>query len=263
VNAVMLRNLIEAIEPAASRLQHVHLVHGTKYYGHMLGPVPVPLTEEMPRARVPNFYFEHEDFIQERRRGRAWSYSISRPHTFCDPTTREPRNIALLIAVYASLMRSLDRPLVFPGNARSFDARTQFTYVPMLARAAEWMATTPACANEAYNITNGDSARWSELWAAFAEHFGLENGGAEPVRLADEMADKASVWQGLVREHGLKPTALQEIVAWPYADYVFAPQWDIISDMSKARGAGFAERVDSRSMFLDLFEQFRMQKIIP
>jgi nucleoside-diphosphate-sugar epimerase len=263
VNAAMLRHLIEAVEPRARGLRHVHLVHGTKHYGHMLGPLPVPLREDAPRARAPNFYFEHEDYIRMRQRGRSWTYSISRPHTFCDAAATEPRNIALLIAVYATVQRALRAPLIFPGSRASFEARTQFTFVPMLARAAQWMATTAACANQAYNITNGDTPRWSALWEAFAGYFGVANGGAQPVRLADYMADKAAVWQRLVSERGLVPTALHEIVAWPYADYVFAPEWDIISDTSKARGAGFTERIDSQAMFIDLFERFRGQRIIP
>src|SRR3712207_7782292 len=55
-----------------------------------------PLTEDSARARVANFYFEHEDWIRERCRGKAWTYSTSRPHTFCDPDASEPRNVALL-----------------------------------------------------------------------------------------------------------------------------------------------------------------------
>jgi hypothetical protein len=39
VNLAMLRNLLDAIEPAAPGLQHVHLVQGSKYYGSDLGPL--------------------------------------------------------------------------------------------------------------------------------------------------------------------------------------------------------------------------------
>src|SRR6185295_15382141 len=40
-NAALLRNLIDALAPHAP-LSHVHLVHGTKYYGHHLGPCAIP-----------------------------------------------------------------------------------------------------------------------------------------------------------------------------------------------------------------------------
>ena len=263
VNAAMLENLLAGIQPAAASLRHVHLVHGTKYYGHMLGPLQVPLTEESPRARIENFYFAHEHVIRERQAATAWTYSTSRPHTFCDESSDEPRNAALLIAVHASLARALERPLVFPGTERSFHARTQFTYVPMLARAVEWMATTPLCANQSYNIVNGDAPCWSELWPAFADYFGVSCGDPADVRLADYVADLDDMWQALVRRHGLKPGPLSSRVLWPYADYLFSPEWDIISSTSKARRDGFRESVDSTRMFIDLFDRLRAQKIIP
>src|SRR5262249_34745559 len=37
-NLAMLRNLLDALEPVASGLQHVHLVQGGKYYGMHLAP---------------------------------------------------------------------------------------------------------------------------------------------------------------------------------------------------------------------------------
>ena len=63
-----------------------------------------------------------------------------------------------------------------------------------------------------------------------------------------------------MRAHGLEPGPLAERVLWPYADYLFAPEWDIISSMSKARRDGFSETVDSARMFIDLFDRFRREK---
>jgi nucleoside-diphosphate-sugar epimerase len=262
-NAAMLENLIDAIEPVAQGLRHVNLVHGTKYYGHMLGPLDLPLTEETPRARAPVFYFAQEDFVRTRSRGKAWTYSIARPHTFCDEDAAEPRNAALLIALHASLARERGTPFFFPGSEKAFHARTQFTFVPLLARAVEWMAREPRCAKQSYNLTNGDSPRWSELWPRFAEYFGVAAGGPRKMRLADTMGENESAWQRVVVRCGLAPGRLAERVLWPYADYLFAPEWDIISSVSKARRDGFAESIDSASMFIGLFAGFRRGKIIP
>lgn len=262
-NAAMLENLIEAVEPVARGLRHVNLIHGTKYYGHMQGPLRLPLTEETARTSAPVFYFPQEDFVRSRSRGKAWSYSTARPHTFCDEDAAEPRNAALLIAVHATLARERGIPFVFPGSEKAFRARTQFTLVRLLARAVEWMANEPRCANQSYNITNGDSPSWSELWMRFAEYFGVEPGTPRKMRLADHVAESADAWQALVARHGLEPCTLGERVIWPYADYLFLPEWDIISDVSKARRDGFDEAIDSAAMFIDLFERFRRDKIIP
>lgn len=263
VNAAMLENLIGAVEPVAQHLRHVHLVHGTKYYGHMLGPLAVPITESQPRARSPNFYFVHEDFIRARSRGQAWTYSTSRPHTFGDAAADEPRNVALLIAVYASVARALGEPLAYPGTEASFNVRTQFTHVPLLARAIGWMAESPCCANESYNVVNGDGPRWADLWPRFADYFGVQAGGAQPMKLAEHMAAREPAWARLVREAKLEPVALDSRVLWPYADYLFAPEWDIISSLAKARRDGFTESMDSAQMFLALFDDFRESGLIP
>ena len=263
VNSAMLRNLVDAIEPLARDLAHIHLVFGTKYYGHMEGPVPVPLTEALPRGPATPYYFEQEDLIRARQRGKRWSYSTSRPHTFVDPSPDEPRNVALLIAVYATLARAGGLAFDYPGTEKSFTVRTQFTYVPLLARAAVWMSQEPRCANEAYQVVNGDAPRWSELWPRFAEYFDVAYGAPKQVRLADWARDKDALWQSLVERHGLERRALVERVLWSYADYVFKPEWDIISSMAKARRDGFHESVDSAAMFIELFERFRRDKIIP
>jgi len=263
INAAMLRNLVEAIEPVASGLRHIHVVHGTKYYGHHLGPMPVPAREDDPRAPAPNFYYAQEDYLHERQRGKSWTYSTSRPHTFCSAAAGEQRNIGLLIAVYAAVQRELGQPLGYPGTAKSFDVATQFTALPLLVRALTWMAGEPRCANQAYNVVNGDAPRWSGLWPRFASYFGMQAGPAQPVDLAVTMADKDEVWRVIGRKHGLRPTALQSLVLWPYGNYVFKPEWDIISDGSKARSHGFAETVDSAQMFLDIFEFLRAEQIVP
>lgn len=263
INTAMLRNLVEALDAQAPALAHVNLVHGTKYYGHHLGPIPVPAVEEDPRGPGPNFYFGQEDFMRSRAARARWTWTIARPHTFCDPEGGHPRAIALIIAVLAAIQRELGEPLFFPGSAKAFEARTQFTELALLARALEWMATEPRCANQAFNVVNGDSPRWSELWPALALALSVQAGTPRGVRLAEYMADKAPVWNAIVERHGLRRTALDRIVLWDYAGYVFRPEWDIISAMDKARRFGFEERVDSREMFVRLFSAYRAQRVIP
>ena len=53
------------------------------------------------------------------------------------------------------------------------------------------------------------------------------------------------------------------MAAWPFADYVFACDWDVMSDTLKIRLAGFHDCVDSEEAFLRLFQKFRDMKVIP
>ena len=115
-NTNMLKNLVCAVE-AAGRLEHVHALHGSKWYGHQLGPVKLPL-EEDKSARSPNenYYFEQDAFLRAHSAGKSWGWSSSRPHAFCDPSVDLPRSIGLVIAVYAAIQRELGLPLDFPDR---------------------------------------------------------------------------------------------------------------------------------------------------
>ncbi|MEC7301027.1 MAG: hypothetical protein VXV97_00465 [Pseudomonadota bacterium] len=55
------------------------------------------------------------------------------------------------------------------------------------------MATASACANQDFNITNGDLFRWSNRWPKFADYFGMALRPVETVNLADYMTDKEAV----------------------------------------------------------------------
>jgi nucleoside-diphosphate-sugar epimerase len=262
INAAMLENLVSTVERAAD-VQHVHAVHGTKYYGHQLGPVPAPLYEISPRAANRNYYFLQEDFLVRGSARGHWTYTTSRPHSFCDVDIDRPRSLGLVIAVYAAIQAELGLPFDFPGGERAYQTHTQFTEVGLLARAAAWMSTESRCANQSFNVVNGDYPRWSELWPSFAAFFGLESGTPRSFSLAQYMADKSAVWQRIVAKHGLRQSGLETLVLWPYGDYQFRPEWDVMSSMSKARALGFTEAIDSTDMFMRHFARYREERVIP
>lgn len=260
-NTDMLSNLVDALEHS-SPLQHVHAIHGSKYYGHMQGPVPVPITEDAPRGKLDNYYFHQEDFLKQRSAGARWTWSTTRPHCFCDPAADTPRSIGLVIAVYAAIRRELDEPFDFPGTETAFTVRTQFTDLRLLARALAWMTTEPRCANQAFNVVNGDTPTWQQLWAGYADYFGLEPGRPAQFSLAGYLADKEEVWSAIARKHGLTHMPLHQLCLPAYGDYQFRPQWEVFSSMAKARALGFAESLDSARMFRQQFDHYRAAKII-
>ena len=262
INAAMLENVVNAVAPTA-KLEHVHAVHGSKYYGHQLGPVPVPLTEDSPRAPNRNFYFNQEDFLRAASRGKRWIYSTTRPHSFCDPAIDYARSASMVIAVYAAVQRELGLALDFPGTTASFQVRTQFTDTALLARAIAWMAAEPRCANQSFNVVNGDYPRWADLWPRIAADFHMRAASPANVKLAIYMADKGPVWDSIVHKHALQPTKLDTIALWPYGDYLLRPEWEIHSSMDKARKLGFSETLDSGAMFARHFAHYRAAKIIP
>jgi nucleoside-diphosphate-sugar epimerase len=263
LNMAMLRNVIVALEPAARGFSHVHLVQGSKYYGSDLGHYKTPAKESDPRISENNWYYAQEDFIVERSRGKTWRWSASRPHAICDSGLGTARNIPRVIAVYAAIYKALGQPLYFPGSAANFHALYQCVDATLLAKAIAWISTAPACANQAFNVTNGDFIRWENLWPRFAEFFGMAAGPVKTVRLAQVMAHKAPVWERIVTEHRLRPMPYAQTALWSYGDFVFTPGYDHMSDTLKLRQSGFADCLDTGRMLLDAFQRLRDARVIP
>ena len=263
VNLTLLRNLVEAVEPVADRLEHIHVTHGTKWYGMHLGPFKTPAKEDDPRHMPPNFYYDQWDYLAEAQKGKRWAYSSARPHAISGFALGNPSNLTLVIAIYAAICKELGLPLCHPGTPGNYTALYQCTDSGLLARAMVWMATTPSCANQAFNITNGDLIRWEHTWPKIAQYFGMEMGPRRNISLVRFMADKAPVWDRIVAKHGLRPFRYQEIVSWPYGDFVFTPEYDVISSTGKARRYGFHECVDTEEMFARLWSEMREDRVIP
>lgn len=262
-NGAMLRNLLDAVEPVAAGLEHVHLVQGTKYYGMHLGPFRTPAREDDPRLDFPNFYYDQQDLLVQRQRGRTWAWSASRPTFIYDFAPERARNAVAVIGAYAALCRELGTPLDFPGSAAAFDAQRDLTDASLLARAMTFMAVTPACRNEAFNVTNGDVVTWRALWPKIAANCAVELGTVRSFSLNEWTRDKQPVWDTIVRRYGLKPTHLDEMADWAFADFHWAQGYDVVSDPSKLRAAGFPETIDSETMLLGHLQRYREAKILP
>ena len=114
-----------------------------------------------------------------------------------------------------------------------------------------------------FTITNGDYFRWQNLWPKLAAAFDMPAGDPQTISLTEHMADKAPLWRAMTAKYGLKPYAYDQLVAWPFADYVFGCDWDVMSDVTKSRKFGFHDVVDSEEMFVRLLGRFRKERIVP
>ena len=260
-NRDMLVNSVTRVSHLSPALERVVLVTGTKYYGSHLGPFRTPAKESDPRHAGPNYYFDQIDWLASFRRGKRWSWTELRPQTLCGFAPGTAMSIIPVIAVYAAISRELGRPLAFPGAA--WRSIYQVTESAHFAEAALWAATEPRCANQAYNITNGDYFRWCNVWPRIAEVFEMAADEPRRISLVETMADKAPLWETMVKKHRLQPYRFEELVAWPFGDYVFSCDWDVMSDLTKSRLHGFQRVVDSEAMFVRLLRRFREERIVP
>lgn len=262
-NLTMLTHVVDVVTASAPRLEHVSLMQGYKVYGAHLGPFRTPAREDDPPHLPPEFNVDQQAYLEDRQRGSAWTWSALRPSVVCGSALGNPMNLAVAIAVLATVSKAHGVPLRFPGKPGAWSSILEMTDAGLLAEATVWAATTPACANQAFNITNGDLFRWDDLWPRIARFFDMESAPPLPLSLADAMADKAETWDRLVRQHQLAPTPFTDVSSWPFADFVFSWDYDVFADGSKARRLGFHRHVQTEQMFLDIFTDLRERRIIP
>jgi nucleoside-diphosphate-sugar epimerase len=262
VNLALLANLTETIDAVAD-VQRIVLVEGAKWYGAHLGPYKTPAKESDPRVLPPNFYYDQEDYLAARASRGGGTWAAVRPSGICGFAVGNPMNVATALAVYATITRELGLPLRFPGKPGAYRTLIEYTDATHLARAMVWAATSDAAANEAFNITNGDLARWEHLWPQLVAFFDMDAAPPLHMPLVRFMADKGPLWDRIVERYHLKPYTFAEIAAWPFLDGMLGLEYDVISDTGKVRRAGFHDAVDTEAMFVRTFAQFRADRIIP
>ncbi|WP_028612179.1 SDR family oxidoreductase [Paenibacillus harenae] len=262
-NLAMLVNAVEAIEPAAPGLRHISLMQGYKVYGAHLGPFKTPARETDAHHMPPEFNVDQQNFLEKRQKGKDWTWSALRPSVVCGFALGNPMNLAIVIAVYASMSKELGLPLRFPGKPGAYHSLLEMTDAGLLAKATVWAATDERCANQAFNITNGDLFRWNELWPKIAAYFELETAPPLQLSLDTVMADKEGLWNAMVDKHRLANNSYKDVSSWRFGDFVFSWDYDFFADGTKARRFGFHEFVDTESMFLDIFEDLRKRRVIP
>lgn len=262
-NVATLENLMNALEPVATGLERVELMHGAKWYGSYLGPYKTPAKEDDPRPIAQNFYHAQQDWLVARQSGKSWNWSALRPHGIWGFSIGGRMNLMTGIMLYAAISKHLGLPLRWPGNPDFYNVVYNMIDTELLAEAMVWAATDPATANEAFNINNGDFFRWNQVWPRIAEFFDMELGPVQTVPLQVVMADKEPVWAEMVAEHGLQPFTLDELTNWDYLDMALGNAYDQMSSITKARQAGWHKTLDTETTATRQLQRMRDAKIIP
>ena len=268
VNSRMIRNFFDGI--AAAPIKHAALVTGLKHY---LGSFDdygrvkpyTPFLESSPRLPGANFYYAQEDVLFEAAGKRGFTWSVHRPHTMIGFVIGNLMNMAVTLAVYASICKYTGRPVVDPGSPEQYDAVTDVTDARILAEHLHWAATTPAAANTPFNIVNGDVFRWTWLWGQIADYFGIEvakyPGHLNP--LEEQMADARGAWSEIVAKHGLEDIPVTKLASWWHSDADLGRTLECFTDMTNSRVRGFSAYQQTTRSFFDVFDELRERRIIP
>ena len=267
VNGAMLENVLDAV---AGTAEHVALVTGLKHY---LGPfeaygrlpVETPFREDQARLPYPNFYYDQEDILLAASARDGHSWSVHRAHSMIGWALGNAMNMGVTLAVYGTLCRELGLPFVFPGSPQQYTGVVDVTDAALLAEQLAWAATTPAAANQALNIVNGDVFRWRRMWTLLAADLGVEPAEypGEPRPLEAAMHGYDDAWRELVARHGLRETELATLASWWHSDSDLGRPMETFADMTKSRSLGFLGFRDSERTFLSLFDRLRAERVIP
>jgi nucleoside-diphosphate-sugar epimerase len=269
VNGRMLQNLLDAVAGAGS-VQHVALVTGLKHY---LGPFEAyakaqpdtPFSEDQARLPYENFYYVQEDVLFSAAARDGFTWTVHRPHTLIGWALGNAMNMGVTLAVYAAICRETGSGFHFPGSREQWEAVTDVTDASLLADHLVWAATTPAAANKALNIVNGDVFRWRRMWPRLAGALGVEAVpfDGEPASLEQQMADAGDIWPEIVRRHGLRDTNVESLASWWHTDADLGRTIETFTDMGRSRRLGFLGVRDTESSFTELFARLREERIVP
>ena len=273
VNSAMVRNLLDGLSASSGRVpaRHVALVTGLKHYlgpfeAYGKGTLPqTPFREEQARLEVANFYYAQEDelFAAAARDGFTWS--VHRPHTVIGKAVGNAMNMGTTLAVYATICREIGRPFRFPGSSAQWNGLTDMTDARQLAAQIVWATETPAAANQAFNIVDGDIFRWSWMWQRIAEWFGLTaapfDGTVLP--LEEQMRDDAALWRKIAEREALAEPDLSRLASPWHTDADLGRPIEVVTDMSKSRALGFLRYQATDQAFYDLFADLRESRLIP
>ncbi|CAL8470695.1 g10237 [Coccomyxa elongata] len=252
--AIWMANIIEALEETKNPLQHVYFTTGAKYYGEC------PPLRHFP----PNFYYDEEDYVTERRKkGAKWTWSSLRPGCIIGYSLGF-MNLLHNIAVFGTLCKELGYVFRFPGTPVAYKVLLDCVDVDLLADCQIWLATHPEAQNDFYNISNGDMFRFQQLWPVLAAWFGMEVGPSLRIPLTQFMPHHKDTWMSIIKKHGLRDIPFEKVAQWEFADAMFSIPSDEFGDVTKLRKAGYEKlRLYTEEVFMHKLDTLADMKVIP
>jgi nucleoside-diphosphate-sugar epimerase len=280
-NAALFENFLQALLKVARSLENCTLQTGGKYYNVHLQPVPSPAREDEPRrpSFVDNFYFTQEDALAAANKGQTWTWNVIRPEAIVGHTLKpNGMNSALTVALYFLVCKELNIEAKMPTNHIYWAGHDCVSDARLVADLSIFVSTNAKCANEAFNINNGDYFTWQYMWPRLAEFFGASATSdqvfTEPlpetpklhqeVKFAEWAKDKRDVWDRICEKAGV-PGAKEtwNSGTWAFQDWVFERSWAGTLSVNKSRKFGWTGHMDSYESFLDAFKSFQELEQIP
>lgn len=259
----------------------------------------MPMEEEDPRFLAqPNFYFNQEDLLFKWAKDNNTEWNVTRPGFIIGAVSEAAMNLAWILALYAAIQKELGQPLNFPGDIGAWEAEKHNSAALLIGYHAEWVALTPAAANQAFNITDSSVFSYGKLWPVLAALYGIPYGIPEadeskyqtttmPVQPPPRGFGPAGIvraswsfdawartpevqqaWSTLKERHGLSPVKdpfVEDNIKESFGllDGEILGSWGRSMSMAKSRKLGWHGFVDSYDALIKTFEELSALKLIP
>lgn len=184
VNGAMISNFIKALEitGAVKQLKRFILTCGFKHYGVHQGLTKQPLEESDPRLqgdmgngkRWPsNFYYTQQQILEEAAATGGWEWVCTLPNDVIGYAKGNFMNEATALGLYCAVNKALPgSQLIYPGNKLNYFLFNCWTSAELHAEFCLWAATAPGAGNNLFNVANGDTQSFQNMWPRLAERFG-------------------------------------------------------------------------------------------
>ncbi|KAJ5091045.1 NAD(P)-binding protein [Penicillium alfredii] len=183
VNSAMLSNFLQGLEfsGAAGKIKRFILTCGFKQYGVHIGQSKQPLLEDDPLlengaggAQWPLiFYYDQQRILIEAAKKGSWEWVATLPEDVLGYARGNFMNEATSLGLYCAVSKALPgSELPYPGSKANYFTFNCWTSANLHAKFCLWAAKAPGAGNEIFNVMNGDTESFQNLWPRLATRFG-------------------------------------------------------------------------------------------
>ncbi|KAJ9104750.1 hypothetical protein QFC19_003891 [Naganishia cerealis] len=281
-NRKLFSHSLEALAQVATKLQVLLLQTGYKYYGvHKGGEylATYPFQESAPRHQGLNFYYVQEDMLKDAAKKGGYHWIVSRPNFILGESKGNFMSLAVTLGQYASLLKYLDKSLIFPGSSATYNLPYDFSTANHNAAHQLFLVKNEKAYDRAFNIHDGKPMRFSDLWPKVADYFGLSldsppaGDAPDPSKIGKEVVllhssaefaqQNESAIDEYSKKHDLDPSA-SKYATWEFLDFATSRTWSDQGSLDAARSVGWTKDSDIWGQgFKPVFDAMREDKIIP
>ncbi|KAM5344275.1 hypothetical protein ACJ41O_012812 [Fusarium nematophilum] len=182
VNNAMVMNFLAALEDtgAISSIKRFILTCGLKQYGVHLGEPKQPMLETDPLLVngageidwPDNFYYSQQQSLVYMASKHGFEWICTLPKDVIGYANGNFMNQATALGLYCAVSHALPGSMLpFPGNRDNFFSFNTWTSADLHAKFCLWAAKAPGAGNNIFNVVNGDTESWQNLWPQLAKRF--------------------------------------------------------------------------------------------